>query len=69
VDTAILNQIWESLKLLALLLFQLISNPVASIVAGAVLAIAGRYVVYGVGLALIAYGVIKLVLPFFGFKL
>ena len=65
----IINQVWESLKLLASLLFQLVSNPVASIVAGAVLAIAGRYVVYGVGLALIAYGFLRIILPFFGFKL
>jgi hypothetical protein len=69
VDTAILNQIWESLKLLALLLFQLISNPVASIIAGVALAIAGRYVIYGLGLALIAYGLLRIILPFFGFKL
>jgi hypothetical protein len=37
-----------------------VESPVASIVTGAILAFGGRQIIYGVGLALIIYGVVSL---------
>lgn len=67
---SIISSLWkylmESLMLIMQFVASLIESPVAAIITGAILALAGKYVVYGVGLALIVYGVIRLVLPFFG---
>jgi hypothetical protein len=46
-----------------------IKNPLVSIFVGALLAFGGRHVIYGVGLALIVYGVVSLVTGWLGIKL
>lgn len=63
---AIIAAILSLGKLAGQFLAQVISNPIASIILGSVIAIAGRYVIYGVGLSLIAYGVIRIILALLG---
>jgi len=46
-----------------------IKSPVASIIVGAILAFGGRHVIYGIGLALIIYGVVSLISGWLGIKL
>jgi hypothetical protein len=55
-----LSTLWEALKLLMELVLKVVESPVASIVTGAILAFGGRQIIYGVGLALIIYGVVSL---------
>jgi hypothetical protein len=55
-----LSTLWEALELLMELVLKVIESPVASVVVGAILAFGGRHAVYGIGLALIIYGVISL---------
>ncbi|MEM4897695.1 MAG: hypothetical protein QXR18_05760 [Pyrobaculum sp.] len=70
---SIISNLWmylmESLTLIMRFIASLIESPIAAIITGVTLALAGRYIVYGVGLALIAYGVIRLALTFFGISL
>ena len=67
---SIIANLWtylmESLTLIMQFVASLIESPVAAIITGVTLALAGRYVVNGIGLTLIAYGVIRLALEFLG---
>jgi len=46
-----------------------VKSPLTSIFVGAILAFGGRHVIYGIGLALILYGVLALLSAWLGFKL
>jgi len=65
----IINVLVEALKLLVGVATQVIKNPWASIVMGALLAFGGRHIIYGIGLALLVYGIVALLASHFGFKL
>jgi hypothetical protein len=46
-----------------------IKSPLTSLFVGAILAFGGRHVIYGIGLALMIYGVLALISEWFGIKL
>jgi hypothetical protein len=46
-----------------------VQSPLTSIVVGAILAFAGRHIIYGIGLALMIYGAISIISGWLGIKL
>jgi hypothetical protein len=64
-----LQTLWQVLTQIFQLLELVIKSPVTSIVVGAVLAFGGRHVIYGIGLALLIYGVVALIAGWLDIKL
>jgi len=65
---SIIQTLWNVLVQVFQLLMTVIKNPVVSIVVGAILAFGARHVIYGVGLALVIYGVLSLISSWLGVK-
>jgi hypothetical protein len=65
----VLQTLWQIAVQIFQLLMTVVKNPIASIVVGALLAFGARHVIYGIGLALLAYGVLSLISSWFGVKL
>jgi len=66
---SILRALWDALIQIIQVLVAVIKSPVASIIVGAILAFGGRHVIYGIGLALMIYGVVSLISGWLGIKL
>jgi len=66
---SILQALWDALIQIIQVLMAVIKSPVASIIVGAILAFGGRHVIYGIGLALMIYGVVSLISGWLGIKL
>lgn len=62
----VLTTVMALAHLLGSFIIEVIKNPIMAVILGAVIALAGRYVIYGVGLALLVYGAIRLALAFLG---
>lgn len=65
----ILNILINAIKDLFNVVVSVASNPWASIILGGILAFGARYIIWGIGLALIVYGVVTIVAEYFGIKL
>jgi hypothetical protein len=66
---SILQTLWQAVLLLFQLLEVVIKSPLTSLFVGAILAFGGRQIVYGIGLALMVYGIVALISEWFGIKL
>jgi len=66
---SILHTLWDALIQIIQVLVAVIKSPLASIIVGAILAFGGRHIIYGIGLALMIYGVVSLISEWLGIKL
>ncbi len=64
-----IKTLWDVAVQIFQLLELVIRSPVTSLVVGALLAFGGRHLIYGIGLALMAYGALSLISSWLGIKL
>jgi hypothetical protein len=66
---SVLQTLWQVLTQVFQLLEVVIKSPLTSLFVGAVLAFGGRHIIYGIGLALMIYGIVSLISGWLGIKL